>query len=56
MSVTANEDQFIPSIIENIEDYIPPEEESKIPGYNILTFVGFCFIGIVFIISTKRKQ
>lgn len=55
MSVTANENQFIPSIIENIEEYIP-EEDPKIPGYNILSFVGFCLIGVVFIISSKRKQ
>jgi len=56
ISITANEDQFIPSIIENVEEYIPPEEKPKIPGYNILIFVGFCFIGIIFILSSKRKQ
>nr|WP_147663025.1 C25 family cysteine peptidase [Candidatus Prometheoarchaeum syntrophicum] len=47
MSVTANEDQYIPSII---------KEDPKIPGYTILSFTGFCLIGIVFIISLKRKQ
>ena len=46
MSITANEDQFIPSII-------PPKE--GIPGYNILIFVGFCYIGVIFILI-KRKQ
>ncbi len=55
MSITASENQFIPSIIENVEEYIPPKE-SKIPGYNLLSFVGFCFIGVIFILSSKRKQ
>jgi len=54
MSITANENQFIPAIIENIEEYIPPKE--GIPGYNLLAFIGFCLIGVVFIISSKRKQ
>ncbi len=51
MSITANEDQFIPSIIENIL-----EDKPKIPGYNLLIFVGFCYIGVIFIFSSKRKQ
>ena len=51
MSITANEDQFIPSIIENILEYRP-----KISGYNLLIFVGFCYIGVIFIFSSKRKQ
>lgn len=56
MSITASKDQFIPSIIENVEEYIPPEEEKKVPGYNLLIFVGFCLIGVIFIFSSKRKQ
>ncbi len=56
ISITASEDQFIPSIIENVEEYTPPEEEKKVPGYNLLIFVGFCFLGVIFILSSKRKQ
>ena len=51
MSITASKNQFIPSIIDNILG-----DKPKIPGYNILNFVGFCFIGVIFIFSSKWKQ
>ncbi len=57
MSITATENQYIPSIIENIEVYIPPKP--GIPGYNLLAFIGFCSLGVVFIFKfslSKRKQ
>ena len=47
MSITANKDQFIPYIIEG---------KLKVPGYNLLVFIGFCFVGVIFIFSSKRKQ
>jgi len=47
MSITANEDQFIPSII---------PKESGIPGYNLLSIVGFFFIGVIFIFKTRRYE
>ncbi|MHA1562519.1 MAG: C25 family cysteine peptidase [Promethearchaeota archaeon] len=50
MSITATENQYIPSII-------PPKE--GIPGYNLLAFIGFCSLGVVFIFKfslSKRKQ
>jgi hypothetical protein len=55
MSITASENRFIPSIIENVEEYIPPKEPG-IPGYNLLSIVGFFFIGVIFLIKNRRYE
>jgi len=49
MSITASKNHFIPSIID-------PEEEPKISGYNLLSFLGFFFIGVIFIFKTRRYE
>ena len=56
MTITANENQYIPSIIKNVENYIPEETKPKIDGYNILFIIGSGFIGIVFVFLARRKQ